>query len=327
MLVATTSLGAQLVTGGWSLFETAMTGDISAAAGATKRFQTDTAKRFIETLRMFVMMYSPSVFDRESEEFQTVVRVRLIHCLASRGLKRAWGEENYLRYGEPIASVSTLGFGNGPLLVRLIDNALGRKLSKQDLDDIAMYASWVSRLIGAPEPLLTTDGIELVKSLNYIIARGGDPSKYRPDFLNVAGVFSRMIIDSVIGGLPAPVRNIAYEMSLRVLAYTFVVPIVMVFGEDEASASIADTVVEPLGINYRISGAVFERLARLNSLAVGAFERVPGVKQLEGLLLGGGQAASVVVDAMDKFGKKYYGLKLDYTHHDASTSGMAFASR
>ncbi len=174
MLAMSSTFAATTIIRGWAFYETAMTGDISAATGATGRFADDGPRRFIETARVFAEFTLPDIFDRNSDAFQDVVRVRLMHALASKGLRRKWGGDDvYLKFGEPIPVTSLLGFGSGMLLGRLVDHAFGRKLTPQQLEDLAEYSSFSGRLWGgAPEALHSPTGLELIKSLNYVLARG-----------------------------------------------------------------------------------------------------------------------------------------------------------
>ncbi len=92
MLAMSSTFAATTIIRGWAFYETAMTGDISAATGATGRFADDGPRRFIETARVFAEFTLPDIFDRNSDAFQDVVRVRLMHALASKGgLRRKWG--------------------------------------------------------------------------------------------------------------------------------------------------------------------------------------------------------------------------------------------
>lgn len=137
MLAMSSTQAATTIIQGWAFYETAMTADISASTGATGRFADDGPRRFIETARVFAQFTQPDIFDRGSEAFQDVVRVRLMHAIVSRGLRRKWGDDVYLKFGEPIPVTSLLGFGSGMLLGRLVDHPLGRKLTKEQLDDLA----------------------------------------------------------------------------------------------------------------------------------------------------------------------------------------------
>ncbi len=75
LAMSSTRAATTIIQGGWAFYETAMTGDISAATGATGRFADDGPRRFIETARVFAQFTLPDIFDRRSVAFQDVVRV------------------------------------------------------------------------------------------------------------------------------------------------------------------------------------------------------------------------------------------------------------
>jgi len=324
ILVSSSTIPASMLILGWAFFETAMTGDISAATGATGRFRDQGPRRYLETFRMFAMMATPQVYGRFNIEFQTVVRVRLMHALVSRGLRRSWGDDVYLKYGEPIAAASLLGFGNGPLLLRLADHQLGRRLSPSDLDDIAMYASFTSWLLGAPESLRCRDGLELIKSLNYIFARGGDPSQWRAEVVDTQPAFVRWMVDATVGWLPEPARAVLAQALDINFAVTGLVPLVMVFGADQIDELLADSEFEKYPINYRILGQGFEAMARVHARAVRTRDQIPGMAMAKRVYYRNGVPGQRgVIDGLEGVLNRM-GMRSTYTHHDRSPAGAAF---
>ena len=325
ILLTTSTLSAVRASLGWGLYETAMTSDISSTTGATGRFQTQGVKRYIETLRMFAMAIKPDVFDTTSEEFQTMVRVRLMHALASRGLRKAWGEEYYLKNGEPIAATALLGFGNGPLLMRLVDHRFGRPLSKNDMNDLAMYSSWFGHVIGAPERLRSKDGIELVKSLNYVFARGGDPSGWREDFLKTIRQPFDAIFATYLPKLPESVRGIMTTLGCKTVSAIFIAPLVPVFGIDPVHKFVEG--VDEFSLPYRFQGALFKGGARVNARMAAMRDRIPGIGALRRRIhRNGPPGIDLVLNWMSNFARYYQGIVLAYTHHDNSTAGRGFGS-
>lgn len=325
VLASSASLSAIRVTVGWALLETGLTGDISAATGATGRFQQDPVRRYAETFRMFALAFKPDIYDPRSEVFQTVVRVRLMHVLASRGLRRAWGDEHYLVHGEPIAATSMLGFGNGPLLTRLIDHRLGRRLSARDLDDIAMFAGWFGHLIGAPEQLRPTDGVEMVRSLNYVIARGGDPSGWREEIMRTVRQPFRAVADAYAPWLPAVARRPMLGVAYRGFSEAFLSPLVPVFGLDPVAEAVDG--VPAFQAPFRTSGWVFDKVARVNARATGARDRVPGMRLARRRLYRNGPPGiDQAVGALSAFAERYHGIAMEYTAHDESPSGRGIGA-
>ncbi len=323
ILVTTSTLSAVRASLGWGLYETAMTADISSTTGATGRFQTQGVRRYIETLRMFAMALKPDVFDTTSDEFQTMVRVRLMHALASRGLRKAWGEEYYLQYGEPIAATALLGFGNGPLLMRLVDHRLGRSLSQSDMNDLAMYSNWFGHVIGAPERLRAKDGLELIRSLNYVFSRGGDPSGWRADFLRTIRQPFDAIFATYLPKIPEPLRNLMTTTGCKIVSAIFIAPLVPVFGIEHVQKMVEG--VDEFSVPFRTHGAIFKRVAAMNARTAAIRDRVPGIGVIRRRIhRKGPPGIDLVLDLMSSFVRHYQGIVLAYTHHDKSTTGKGF---
>ncbi|MGV0838329.1 oxygenase MpaB family protein [Mycolicibacterium thermoresistibile] len=321
MLAMSATMCATTIIRGWAVYETAMTGDISAATGATGRFADDGPRRFIETARVFAQFTLPEIFDRHSEAFQDVVRVRLMHALASRGLRRKWGDAVYLKFGEPIPVTSLLGFGSGMLLGRLVDHAFGRKLTPQQLEDLAEYSSFSGRLWGAPEALHSADGLELIKSLNYVLARGGDPSPWRAELVDaVAGPAHLRTLTET---LPAPLRRFAARFANQITASIAFAPAGVVFGYEQIEAMLVGTMFEPLGYDYRRRVRNFERLTRLNVRIALLADKVPWSNPIRERRKRTGAAARERIAMLDKIARGRQ-IPLTYTHHDRSTSGAGF---
>lgn len=323
LLASTASLSAVRVVAGWALFETAMTSDISAATGATGRFKRDSVRRYVETMRMFALAMKPDIYEPTSEVFQTVVRVRLMHALASHGLRRAWGDDHYLQFGEPISATSLLGFGNGPLLTRLVDHRLGRKLTARDLDDIAMFAGWFGHVIGAPDRLRARNGDEMIRSLNYVFSRGGDPSGWREEILHTGRQPFDALAATYVPWLPGRVRSPLVDTACKGVAVVGIAPLVPVFGLDEVKDFVAGAT--EFQVPYRLHGSAFGLVARLNARAVQLRDRVPGVNSVRRRLYRNGPPGiDGLVSAMSSFAERYHDIAMAYTHHDDSTTGKGF---
>ncbi len=147
-----------------------------------------------------------------------------MHALVSRGLRRKWGGDDvYLKFGEPIPVTSLLGFGSGMLLGRLVDHAFGRKLTRQQLEDLAEYSSYNGRLWGAPERLHSANGVELIKSLNYVLARGGgNPSPWRAELVDAIAGPSH--IETLTETLPDWARKLVARYANQITATIALAP-------------------------------------------------------------------------------------------------------
>jgi hypothetical protein len=321
MLAMSSTRAASTIIQGWAFYETAMTGDISAATGATGRFADDGPRRFIETARVFAEFTLPDIFDRHSDAFQDVVRVRLMHALASRGLRRKWGNEVYLKFGEPIPVTSLLGFGSGMLLGRLVDHAFGRKLTRQQLEDLAEYSSYSGRLWGAPERLYSANGVELIKSLNYVLARGGQPSPWRAELVDaIAGPAH---ISTLTEALPGWARKLVARYANQITASIALAPAGVVFGVEQIEAMLAGTLFEPLGYNFERRVRIFENLTRLNVGIAIVADKVPWSNPIREQMKKSGASTRRKIATLDKIARGKQ-IPLTYTHHDRSTSGESF---
>jgi hypothetical protein len=321
MLAMSSSMAATTIIRAWAVYETAMTGDISASTGATGRFADDGPRRFIETARVFAQFTLPEIFDRQSEAFQSVVRVRLMHALASRGLRRKWGDDVYLKFGEPIPVTSLLGFGSGMLLGRLVDHAFGRKLTTRQLDDLAEYSTFSGRLWGAPELLHSANGLELIKSLNYVLARGGNPSPWRAELVDaIAGPAHLATLTET---LPTWLTSLVSKYSNQITASIAFAPAGVVFGSEQIDAMLVGTIYEPLGYNFARRVRDFERLARLNVGIARVADALPWSNPIRERMKKSGASTRKKIAMLDKIasGKQ---IPLTYTHHDRSTSGEGF---
>ena len=321
MLAMSSTMAATTIIRGWALYETAMTGDISAATGATGRFADDGPRRNIETARVFAEFTLPDIFDRQSEAFQDVVRVRLMHALASRGLRRKWGDALYLKFGEPIPVTSLLGFGSGMLLGRLVDHAFGRKLTRQQLEDLAEYSSFSGQLWGAPERLRSADGVELIKSLNYVLARGGNPSPWRAELVDA--IASREHLEVLTDALPSWVRSVVARYSDQITATVAMASAGVVFGYEQIDAMVADTRFERLGYDFERRVRDFTRFTRLNVGIARVADRLPFSNPIREHRKRTGAAARERIAMLNKIAAGRQ-IPLTYTHHDSSTSGQGF---
>jgi hypothetical protein len=321
MLAMSSTKAATTIIQGWAFYETAMTGDISAATGATGRFADDGPRRFIETARVFAQFTLPDIFDRRSDAFQDVVRVRLMHAQASRGLRRKWGDDIYLKFGEPIPATSLLGFGSGMLLGRLVDHAFGRKLTDEQLDDLAEYSSYSGRLWGACERLYSADGVELIKSLNYVLARGGNPSPWRAELVDaIAGPAH---IATLTDALPGWAKKLVALYANQITASIALAPAGVVFGYKQIEAMIAGSLFEPLGYNFERRVRILENLTKLNVGIAMVADSLPWTNPIRERRKKSGAAARERIAMLSKIARGKQ-IPLTYSHHDRSTSGEGF---
>lgn len=321
MLAMSSTMAATTIIRGWAFYETAMTGDISAATGATGRFADDGPRRFIETARVFAEFTLPEIFDRHSEAFQDVVRVRLMHALASRGLRKKWGDDLYLKFGEPIPVTSLLGFGSGMLLGRLVDHAFGRKLTPQELEDLTEYSTFSGRLWGAPERLHSKNGLELIKSLNYVLARGGNPSPWRAELVDaIAGPEH---LETLTEALPGWARKIASKYANQITATIALSSAGVVYGYKQIDAMVAGTMFEALGYNFERRVKLFTEFTKLNVRVALVADALPWSNPIRERRKKSGAAARERIAMLNKIAAGRQ-IPLTFTHHDRSTVSDTF---
>jgi len=249
------------------------------------------------------------------------VRVRLMHALASRGLRRKWGDALYLKYGEPIPVTSLLGFGSGMLLSRLVDHAFGRKLTAQQLEDLAEYSNYSARLWGAPARLRPANGLELIKSLNYVLARGGNPSPWRAELVDaIAGPDH---LRTLTEALPGPLRWFVARHANQITATVALVPAGVVFGYRQIEAMVADSLFDRLGYDWQRRVRLFTELTRLNVRLAILADRLPIKNPIREHRRRVGAAGRERVEMMNKVAELRR-MRLDFTHHDRSTKGDTF---
>ena len=321
MLAMSSTWAATTIIRGWAFYETAMTGDISAATGATGRFADDGPRRFIETARVFAEFTLPDIFDRQSDAFQDVVRVRLMHALASKGLRQKWGDDVYLKFGEPIPVTSLLGFGSGMLLGRLVDHAFGRKLTKQQLEDLAEYSSFSGRLWGAPAALHSANGRELIKSLNYVLARGGNPSPWRAQLVDA--IAGPVHLTTLTDALPSLVKKVVARYANQITASVALAPAGVVFGYQQIEAMVAGTLFEPLGYDFERRVRIFTNLAKLNVGIAMVGDRLPVSNPIRESRKKSGAATRERIAMLSKIARGKH-IPLTFSHHDRSTAGEGF---
>ncbi|MCV7278707.1 DUF2236 domain-containing protein [Mycolicibacterium flavescens] len=153
--------------------------EVSSAVGATGRYVEEFATRNLETNLWFANMAEPDAVSRTSPRFHDTIRVRLMHAQVRAGLRRSWGTEHFAHHGNPISNTSIMGaslsFGLFPVL---LDHALGRRYTRQDLYDVTMYWAYIGYIFGAAEELVPESLDEALHALHYQFSTVGGPSPW-----------------------------------------------------------------------------------------------------------------------------------------------------
>ncbi len=217
---------------------------------------------------------------------------------------------------------SLLGFGSGMLLGRLVDHAFGRKLTRQQLEDLAEYSSFSGRLWGAPELLHSADGVELIKSLNYVLARGGNPSPWRAQLVDaIAGPehlrtltetlpgWAKKIVARYANQITATIALVAGRCRVRVPADR------QRWSRARSSSRWATT----SSVGCRSSRSSPSSTSGIATLA----DKLPWSNPIRERRKKSGAAARERIAMLDEIARGRQ-IPLTFAHHDRSTSGEGF---
>ncbi|SKY33679.1 oxygenase MpaB family protein [Mycobacteroides abscessus] len=292
----------------FGVFDTVMNSDVSAATGATGRFRYQSAQRLAETNRFFSMIFDRDGLVPGSEQIKLTMRVRLVHSLARRGLRSAWGEDNFAQFGAPISNASMCGFIEAMLGALLVDYRLGRSCTLREIDDVWHYLLRWALMFGVTEDLLPRTGIDAMRNLDYLLARSGDASRWRVELVEA-------LATGMSGARTGPVR--------RLFAEVIAGPGSMLMGPAAMDEFFRDTTFA--GVNHRLSGWLFSRAATVNANATSVVDRLPGIglvrRQLDALNPNPSRVNNLLSELIEKRAK----VSSTYTMHDNNTAGHAFA--
>lgn len=310
------SMMSGVITAGFAIFDTVLSGDVSAATGATGRFKRDGYRRLVETNKYFSELFKKTQAGPGTEAYKVTLRVRLVHALTRRGLNVQWGEDHFVEFGNPISNSYQSAFIQAMLALLLIDHRLGRPCSLDELEDAWQYLRYWSWLMGVADELVAPDVISALRCLDYLLARNGWPSEHRVD-----------LTVSLLGGAPKS-GGLAASIPGWVIApaaHTFL-------GGKLARIFYAGTPWE--AVNH-------ERIARLTmSLArpvvrLGKFrDRIPGVLRVRELTGFGSMTLGFWLSTKIMSSETYRRFTRatneaaqnagSYTLHDANTNGGEF---
>lgn len=166
-------MGGQLV----NTIMTAFGEAVGSATGSTGRFQRDPYRRNFETNAFFQTIPLPDALDRNSKTFKTTARVRLMHGQIRAALRAKWGPEVYAVHGDTISNTDmNLGVPAYATINLLIDDQLGRRASRQDLDDVTMFWSYHAFRFGISERIIPSNAQEAIEQFDWTLATYGDAS-------------------------------------------------------------------------------------------------------------------------------------------------------
>ncbi|WP_189265098.1 oxygenase MpaB family protein [Streptomyces fuscichromogenes] len=290
-------------------FATAMEQHTSASVGSTGRIARQPARRLVETSQFFEEVTYHAALERRSPMFGTIVRVRLMHALVRRGLRKRWGAENFAEHGMPIPNTNMAGgsawFATMPVL---IDAAMGRPFKMRDLDDIAIHWGYILYLFGVHERIIPLTGMDSIRLADHHAACAGEPSPWRTEI--VEGLIDPTVEFSGKGG-PVVVGLFAGSMT-------------SLFGPADAATFFDGTKYS--GVNRAAWASAYEAWARASAMAARAGDHVPAVRERRASSAAVGDPFLMKTGTLlRKFGADHGIETVPFTHHDQSTSGSSFA--
>lgn len=182
--------------------QTVQGGMVGAVVGATGRMQRDVLQRARESAEFWLHLPAPGALSRFGQAFKTIVRVRLMHSQARLMLMRKWGDDWIARHGNPIpnaglvAGVPTFGIVN-----LMYDNLFGRRYSRQDMEDIHIFWTYIGYLLGGAEDALPRTPEDGIRILDFAMSIVPPPSQYADELNNV----SNLLLDAMLNSFSLPV--------------------------------------------------------------------------------------------------------------------------
>lgn len=136
-----------------------------------------------------------------------------------------------------------------------------------------------------PSGLHSADGVELIKSLNYVLARGGNPSPWRTE--PVDAIAGPAHIETLTETQPDWVKKLVARYANQITATIALAPAGVVFGYRQIEAMVAGTLFEPLGYDFERRGAdlqephAAQRRDRDGHRCVAVLQSHPGAQEEE----------------------------------------------
>ena len=142
-------------------------GDLIKALALNGRLVDRSARRVEETARWVALAAEPGGMAIGAPGFRETVRVRLVHAMVRRSLRRS-GRWDDLHWGAPVHAAA----GSRTLSAFLIPGVrtlrtLGIEYTRDELDALCQLWSWVGYVMGVPEELLPRS-LELAEELRHI---------------------------------------------------------------------------------------------------------------------------------------------------------------
>ncbi|MFA4080372.1 oxygenase MpaB family protein [Mycobacteroides salmoniphilum] len=308
-----------LLMASFGVFDTVMNSDVSATTGASGRFRDQGQQRLLETARFFAALRDRDAMRPGSPQIQMTLRVRLVHSLARKGLRAAWGTENFSDFGVPISNSSMCGFIEAESLGQmLIEHRFGRPCTREELDDAWHYMTRWALLFGISEELCPKSGTDAMHNLDYLLARSGDASRWRVELVEVLSALPSAVI------APLPVPRLRKLLSDLMFVAGIGAPGWVLMGPEAMDEFVRGTSYERLP--RQLPGRALQAAMSVSARAAAIRDRVPGTQVARRIVYGTLLPnPSAVLNPAFGILEKLNKVSSTYTMHDTNTSGDAFA--
>jgi hypothetical protein len=183
-------------------------GDLNKPQAFNGRSVTMAARRYEETARWILAVSEPGAAGPGGAGFDATVRVRLVHAMVRRHLRRS-GEWDSVAWGEPIhtsgMALTNLAFLLMPLAFY---DLVGVKVTDEETEAVRQLWRWVGYLMGVPDGLLPTS-MELADQLsrtgNMVLAPPDADSKVLVGAVRRAGIRAERAFPRPLWPLLGPV--------------------------------------------------------------------------------------------------------------------------
>lgn len=299
---------AKLAAGVFGIFATAISQDVSAATGATGRIVREPIRRAVESHEFFEKITYRGALIPGSDIFNMIVRVRLMHSLVRRGLRRQWGDDNFRAHGMPISN-TRLAEGSGwfasmPLLV---DHMLGRRRPMRDHDDVALYWGYILYLFGVEERLVPLNGYDSITLANHIFCDAGEASPWRAE---------------LVEALFKPLRDQVPFAGNHVAKFVIGAG-VTVMGAETIREALTQTPYE--SVNLRECRLRYLSIARPAAAAAALSDGIPALRERRWARSERGDGTMVAIGrVIRRYGRRHGVTDVPFIHHDQNTSGDSF---
>lgn len=310
LLCETTDL-AKLAATAFGLYATAFEEDVSAATGATGWIARQPVKRAVENQEFFEGVTYAGALKRDSEMFKMIIRVRLMHSLARRGLRRRLGDEYFVERGMPISN-SNMAAGSAwfATMPPLIDHVYGRPVTKEQLDDVAVHWGYILYLFGVHERIIPTRWDDSIALANHAFASAGEPAAYR---------------EGLVDGLLKPIAEASGVEAGRLGVTMIAGSIGALLGDEAARRFFGEATEAEVDLDQAVllfEGAM--RAAAAEAKSVDADPEASAARRAAAAVGDPGRMQAGI--AIRQWGADNGIKSSPFTSHDGSTTGSTFAA-